>query len=174
MAWFQPELTQELLKLHLHYEPETGVFTWIRPRAKRVKKGDRAGSVHEGYWAIKIFHRRYPAARVAFLYMTGRWPSKEVDHRDRNPLNDAWGNLREASRSQNCCNKRVRNKTGFIGVTEEKSGKFKARVKLNGVRTYLGLFNTAGEAADAVMKAKREKHREFSVDSPVAIKQEAA
>lgn len=48
------DLTQELLKQLLHYDPATGLFTWLKP-IKRVKPGSIAGSLRkDGYVVIKI------------------------------------------------------------------------------------------------------------------------
>lgn len=168
-AYYQPVLTQELLRKHLHYDPYTGEFTWIKPRAARVKPGQRAGSRKEGYIAIKLFHKRYYAHRLAYLYMKGVWPSQEMDHIDRDGENNRWANLRDASRSENCRNKRVKNSTGYLCVGTESSGRFKARVKVHGKRKYLGVFDTPEQAAEAAMEAKKIMHKEYSIPSPEAL-----
>ena len=41
------------------------------------------------------------------------------------------------------------NTSGYRGVSRHTSGKWQAEIKTNGVRTYLGLFSTAEEAAKA-------------------------
>lgn len=38
-------LTYERLREVLHYNPETGIFTWIVDKSQRVKAGDIAGRV---------------------------------------------------------------------------------------------------------------------------------
>lgn len=65
-------LTQETLKQALHYDPETGIWTWkIRP-ALCVQIGDRAGCLDKaGYRKIQIEKKSYKEHRLAFLYMTG-------------------------------------------------------------------------------------------------------
>lgn len=166
--YYQPDLTQALLKEHLFYDPATGHFKWIKPRANRVKVGATAGYRKEGYIAIKLFHKRYYAHRLAFLYMEGRWPTCDLDHVDRDGENNRWENLREATRSENCRNKRVANRTGFMCVALHSSGNFSARVKVHGIRKYLGMFPTKEAAAEAVMAAKVDLHKEFSIPSPEA------
>lgn len=148
---------------HLHYNPESGQFTWINPTAKWMEPGEMAGSVgHQGYVKIKFYGTEHSASRLANLYMTGRWPKEEMDHIDRNTSNNRWANLREASRAQNVRNRVLRNRTEHIGVG--RSGeKYIARVTSNGVRKYLGTYTTALEAELAVSSARRVAHGEFSV-----------
>lgn len=104
-------LTQEQLKSVLRYDPELGVFIWLAPRTSGVKPGDEAGSLRgdrgrkKSSWRIRVFGRVYSRHRLAWFYMTGEWP-EEIDHRDLDPTNDRWTNLRIATRSQNLANRR--------------------------------------------------------------------
>lgn len=155
-------LTREQLKQLLAYCPETGAFTWVNCQATQVRPGSAAGSTRkDGYVVIKVNGKPYKAHRLAFLYMTGRMPVT-VDHRDKNPSNNRWSNLREASHAENCRNRTFANSTGTPCVGKERSGRFSARVKVNGVRTYLGTFDTAEQAARAVTTAKQRLHGEFA------------
>ncbi len=76
---------------------------------------------------------------------------KEVDHIDRNPVNNQRrNNLRPATRSQNTMNQGLRssNTSGYKGVNWNKaSRKYIARIFINGERIYLGLFDNPIEAA---------------------------
>mgnify|MGYP003635397357 CR=1 FL=1 len=88
----------------------------------------------------------------------------EVDHKDRDGLNNMRCNLREATKSQNMHNKKksCNNKSGFKGVSFYKnSGKWVARIKLNGNRTFLGYFASPEEAHAAYCVASRKLHGEF-------------
>lgn len=155
-------LTREQLKQLLTYCPETGAFTWVSCQATQVPPGSPAGSTRkDGYVVIKVNGKPYRAHRLAFLYMTGSMPVT-VDHRDRNPSNNRWSNLREASHAENCRNRTFANSTGMSCVVKERSGRFRARVKVNGSRTNLGIFDTLEEAAQAVAAAKRHLHGEFA------------
>ncbi|MBL4753766.1 MAG: hypothetical protein JKY52_09275 [Flavobacteriales bacterium] len=76
-------ITQSELKDKLHYCPDTGVFTWIKPHcmAKSISPGDRAGSTKsDGYTAINTGGINHLQHRLAFLYMTGSMPEGHVDH----------------------------------------------------------------------------------------------
>ena len=146
----------------LAYNPGTGAFTWRNCQATQIRPGSPAGSTRkDGYVVIKVNGKPYKAHRLAFLYMTGRMPV-EVDHRDRNPSNKRWSNLRAASHAENSRNRTYANSTGMPCVGKERSGRFRARVKVNGVRTQLGTYDTAEEAARAVTAAKQHLHGEFA------------
>ncbi len=62
------------LKEELHYNPETGVFTWKNTRGKRLK-GSVAGNIYaKGYRVINVNGRNYQAARLAWVYTEGYMP----------------------------------------------------------------------------------------------------
>lgn len=107
---------QALLKSQLHYDPETGVFTWL-DCPKRALNGERAGYEHERYRKIKFDGRDYPEHKLAFLYMTGEMPEM-VDHRNRNGFENRWKNLRKTTSAGNHKNVTLRsdNKVGLTGV----------------------------------------------------------
>lgn len=127
------KLTQEYLKECLTYDPETGIFTWnIRPEShfktkigynvfKNQFSGKKAGNIDiiSGYYKIKISEKSYQAHRLAFLYVEGYIPENQVDHIDRDRLNNKWHNLREVSNqcNQQNCNLQVNNKSGVCGVS---------------------------------------------------------
>jgi hypothetical protein len=155
----QAALTVERLRELLHYDQETGIFTHISGNFA----GKRAGSRHpRGYVWIKIGRWSYAAHRLAWVYVNGRWPNHEIDH--RNGVRDAnWiDNLRESSVGQNNQNTALykNNKSGSIGVTWSKAaGRWRARIDVDGKQTHLGVFESKSDAAAAYLKAKAELHR---------------
>jgi hypothetical protein len=161
-------VTAELVRQFLQYDPESGIFTWIKRPNAMVAAGDIAGTCHKGALTmIGLRGRKYPAARLAFLWMTGRWPVEEVDHIDRNPLNDRWANLREASRQQNAANRMVPRKSGLPrGVyPSNKSGRFYAMITIGRECVYLGTFDTPDEAHKAFMERARATNGDFVPDN---------
>lgn len=153
------------LKRMLRYNPRTGVFTWLIDAAASVTSGSVAGGIDEkGYWRICINGRKYRAHRLAFLYMTGRWPKRHVDHRDMKRSNNRWRNLREATRSQNHCNSgpRRNNKCGFKGVYKRKDGTFLAQIQHNKKKFYIGLYKSAMAAHAAYLRMARKLHGNFA------------
>ena len=158
------ELTQARLKKLLHYEPETGVFTWkVRPSLKSRR---RAGDVAGCRWnkpprrVIGIDGTNYLAYRLAFLFMTGEFPLLGVDHKDTDPSNDAWDNLREASDEINQQNRRrpsKKNRCGLLGVSKKRNG-YCAQISIDKKQTYIGTFDTPELAHAAYVAAKRIHH----------------
>ena len=146
------KLTQERLKEVLDYDPSTGVFTWRLGR-RRVKRGSTAGCLKtDGYIQIMIDGKKFLASRLAFLWMEGYFPENDVDHLDRNPANNRWNNLREASRSCNIrnCGKREDNTSGVTGVCWYKAkSKWRSQIRLYGKGIHLGYFKTLFDAAQA-------------------------
>ena len=154
------ELTQNELKRLLHYDPQCGVFTWITGPANRrdldgsvtAKKGKRP--------RVRINDTLYRASRLAWFYMTGEWPNGLVDHKDGNPSNNQWMNLRIATATINTQNQRrahTDNKTGLLGV-HPKRNKFTAQITAGDRRVTLGSFATPKEAHVAYITAKRMIH----------------
>ncbi len=148
------------------YDPLTGIFT----RKWSVHKpniGKRMGCENRyGYNRITVDRVVYPAAALAWFYMTGKWPENEVDHKNRIRNDDRWENLREATPSQNAVNKEQRarkNKCGYRGIKNSWNGKFQAGINVNGKAIKLGEFDTIEKAALAYDLAAKKYYGEFAV-----------
>lgn len=152
------DLTQERLKEVLSYNPETGNFSW-RPGHKLF--GYRAGTtLQAGYTQISIDGKFYRASRLAWFYMTGKWPEFEVDHIDRNPANDKWDNLREVTGTQNKENTsaHVDSKSKVKGVSwDAKRQKWIAQICSDGRNRNLGRYERIEDAIAAYEKAAQER-----------------
>lgn len=145
------KITQKRLKEVLDYDPETGVFVWLINRGS-VKSGTICSCKQNGYIVIKIDGIRYYGQRLAWLYMTGKFPELEVDHINGKKNDNRWKNLREASRQQNRWNSNQNSKTNnpYKGVTLYKRlNVWQATIGYNGKRLFLGNFKTPEEAAVA-------------------------
>lgn len=157
-------VTRDQLRAVLHYDPATGVFTWRVDGGKNFSVGDVAGHSNHAnpYVRISLKKFSYPAHRLAWLYMTGDW-AEEVDHRDRDPQNNRWENLRAASRTQNCYNSGIRshNSNGYKGV-EKVGSRYFAKITYNKKVRKLGWFDDPVEAAKAYDAAARDLHGEFA------------
>ena len=147
-------LTHEELLDALKYDAETGIFTWLKPKANRVKTGDIAGTIRKatGYVAICVGSKFYMAHRLAWFYVHGTWPDNFIDHIDMNKANNRLENLRAATKSQNQANTLVRrdSKSGVKGVRfDRKRNKYKALI----LGKQIGRFDTVEEATAAYAKA---------------------
>lgn len=156
-----PNLTLARLRDLFSYEPSSGTFT----RLANSGPGDKSplGPVtnDEGtYQRIMIDGHRYKAHRLAVFYVTGEWPSNQVDHRDTTPANNAFVNLRDATRRLNAQNHRhphCSNKCGLLGASPSR-GRFRAQIKVDGRVRHIGVFDTAEQAHAAYVDAKRIHH----------------
>jgi hypothetical protein len=144
------ELTQERLRELIHYDPKTGKFRWQVRKKSNHSVGDIAGCrMRSDCWCIHIDGRRYQAHQLAWLYMRGEWGRPVIDHRDGNPLNNRWRNLRLSSYSDNAGNRRRmrRNTSGFKGVSfHRQRGNWRAQITKQGRCYCLGSYATAQEA----------------------------
>ncbi len=115
------ELTQDELKRNLHYNPDTGIFTWKVSNTNNVKVGDITGCKNlQGYILIGLNNKRY------------------LDHIDRDKSNNKCNNLRHVSRN---CNISKRNKSGVTGVTWVKRDKrWYSQIQVNNKTIRLGCF----------------------------------
>lgn len=88
-----------------------------------------------------------------------------IDHKNRDGLDNTSNNLRRATKSQNAFNSKNRTGTSsiFRGVTYDKyTGRWKAYIRIDGVHTTLGRFNSQRDAALAYDNAACIHHKEFA------------
>jgi hypothetical protein len=91
--------------------------------------------------------------------------SIEIDHIDRNTLNNRRSNLRIGNRGNNVCNVApYKNKSSkYKGVSLfREMGKWKAEIRKNRKGIYLGLFDSEADAARAYNEKAKELHGEFA------------
>lgn len=165
-------VTAERLREALDYDPKTGAFRWRHrldqiPRWNSRFAGKPAGHSCPtlGYVLLRIDGQLCRAHRLAWLYMTGGWPSSEIDHIDGDGLNNRWTNLRPANRSQNSSNiKRPKHNTsGLKGAYfDKRTGRWLAQIRHQKKQIYLGKFDTAEAAHGAYMEAAARLHGAFA------------
>jgi hypothetical protein len=158
-------ITTERLKELLRYDPLTGEFFWLKKPSPRVNIGDRAGHIdNKGYWRVKIDGRAYLQSRLVWLYMTGTWPARFIDHKNQDRAANRWENLREANDQQNKANSRgwAKYGKGVNGLRKSSRNPYAAVIRVNGKTIYLGCFPTAEKANAAYFKAAKLHFGEFA------------
>lgn len=139
------------LRRVVSYNSETGIFIWIEPTSRRVKRGDVVGSNHRmGYLEASIFGNRVLLHRLAWFYFYGSWPEGVIDHINGNKKDNRICNLRDVDQVINGMNRTSINKnnsTGIRGVVfHKKSGKYMVRIQ----EKYVGLFKNISDAEIAM------------------------
>lgn len=148
-------LTIARLRELLDYDPSTGVFMW-----KEHSRGGRAmplkevgGISAQGYRSTSIDGRRYQVHRLVWFWHHGYFPENNIDHIDRDKLNNRIENLREASKVCNArnCGNHSHNTSGVKGVSScsktARHGKpWKATIAINKKQRHLGVFADITEA----------------------------
>lgn len=169
------DLTQKELKSLIHYNPDTGIFTWKERGIEYFKHckipemtwrqwnpqnaGKEAGSLANGYITIILLKEKYLAHRLAWFYMEGYWPEYHIDHIDQNPSNNRWSNLRHVSPSCNMKNVFMGkdNTTGVRGVTRRKDRDvYQVYISTNRVHKYIGTYGNLTDAVIARYEAENK------------------
>lgn len=158
-------LTHEDLLNTLVYNSQTGVFLWkVRRKGKRAD-GVAGTKTKRGYIQIVIDGRIYLGHRLAWFYVFGRWPERDVDHRNTVKSDNAIGNLRLATLEQNASNK-SRNRNNRCGLKGahwcRHARKWIASIQADGHHQHLGTFGSAQAAHDAYVEAAIRLHRDFA------------
>jgi hypothetical protein len=148
------------IKSLVSYDPETGIMRRLSEQSKRTGTKDR-------YPRITIYGRVFAVHRLAWLYMTGEWPRHHIDHRDRDPWNNRWENLREATPSQNHMNRVAHrnNACGLKGVRRNPGSKknpWRAQISEAGKAKHLGSFPTAEQAHAKYIEEATRLYGEFA------------
>jgi len=159
----RPLPSAEYLRDRLDYSPETGELVWkAGRRMRRALIGVPAGSRGAKHVRVFIDGRPCPAHRVIWKMMTGKDPPSDIDHKDRDGLNNRWSNLRLATRVEAVWNRKLPRRRNLpCGVEPSTGGKWRARIMVNDTRRHLGTFTTAEEAGAAYEKAARTLHGDF-------------
>lgn len=185
MQKYRPLPNVGYLRSLIHYNPDTGDFVWKsktgddretrrwNSRYSGTKAGSKVALPPYEYHSISINGHPFGAHRIAYAIMTGEDPGNDlIDHVDEDPLNNKWGNLRNATITQNRYNMGMysNNTSGFKGVHCHKpSGKWVASMGVDGQKIPIGIYDTKPHAVEAYRRAALEIQGEFIHPSVDAI-----
>lgn len=157
-------LTQEELRQVLNYDAASGMFT-ARMCTPNRPVGALAGGVNKstGYYKVSVYGRQYFAHRLAWLYVHGEWPEADIDHINRDKLDNRISNLREVDRSTNLQNRDLPpKKSGFVGVTKNKHyDRWAATITTEGRKRHLGMYSSPEDAHAAYTAARKTMHKGY-------------
>lgn len=163
MEDLKKRLTQEELKSILHYDPISGEF-------HLTETNRLIGVNRKGRLSITINGLQYQASHIAWFYMTGLWPAVFIDHKDGEPSNNKFDNLRSATNAENARNrkKHKNNGSGFTGVYWSKfRNRWMARIRFEGKLKHIGCYDTPEEAAEAYEVTAKKLFGAFYRSDPI-------
>lgn len=155
-------ITQKQIKELIHYDKDSGVFTWKVDRQNIAKKGMVAGSsASDNYLVLTLFNKQYKAHRIAWMYEYGHFPKDNIDHINGNKKDNRIINLRDVTSLINHKNMSIdkRNKSGKTGVTWHKlSKKWITNISVDKRLVHLGYFENIEDA----IKVRQEAENKYS------------
>lgn len=135
------------------------------------RAGDVAGYLNKnGYRYIGINGRAYPAHRVAYALKHERWPApgEQIDHEAHDKASTDPGCLRIVSQSANQHNQHrahCDSRSGIRGISwDKRARKWRARIKIDGRRHHIGMYESM-EAAGIAYATAKFKHQ---ISVPIA------
>lgn len=163
----EKNFTFECLNSLLTYNPITGELFWNGSRRGRCLDGLKPiGSPNSrGYLRTMINGQRLLVHRIIWFLSTKRWPDKQIDHINGIKHDNRLSNLREATGSENQCNRGIQknNNTGIRGVYYSKwAKKYAAQIRINKKNIFLGYYNTLYEAKITRREAETKYFGEFA------------
>ena len=168
------ELTAEIVRDLLDYNPDTGDLFWKERPLKYFKKEIDARKWN-AKWSDKkaftyktkdyrskhvriankegsIFGKRYLTHRIIWLHYYGCWPKDQIDHINHDPTDNRIINLRDVTASENQRNRTLQknNKVGHSGIYWDKeSKKYRAQIHNGKHCKNLGNYDNLEEAIKA-------------------------
>lgn len=157
-------IDQKTLKEILLYDESTGVFRWAKKSFKKCIVGSIAGHTDRinKYTRIQVNGVMFKAHRLAWLYVYGELPQKQIDHINRIRSDNRICNLRLVTNSENMQNisKRSDNTSGHKNVHWHKaSKKWQAYIMVNQKQIHIGLFSNFDDAVAAYTAKSKILHK---------------
>jgi hypothetical protein len=127
--------------------------------------GEKAGTLSaNGYLMVTVLGKQLYVHRICWFLVYREWPTKNIDHINGDKTDNNMSNLREATHSQNGCNRlNSANKSGRKNVYWSNTrNRWVIDITLNRVRVFHKVVEDYDEAV-ALAKAKMDElHGEFA------------
>jgi uncharacterized protein (UPF0305 family) len=137
------DTAREYIERNIKYLPE-GKLVWVNNNKKSLI-GKECGCVNNRYRYVKLGTVRFAVHHVVWFIHKGVWPSKDkdLDHINKNKLDNRIENLREVTRSVNSLNNNA------VNVSKNR---YQYRVRIRG--KHLGNYPTYEKAVAAAKQIK--------------------
>ena len=160
MSRTKTPLKQEQVLKAFSYD--NGVLFWRTKLGRRISIGAIAGCFSKGRWVIGFERGLWHRSHLVWLMHNGRLPQNDLDHINRDSVDDRIENLRDISHRENLLNCRLpkHNTSGFRGVWfNSRRSKWVAEIKMptQGHRI-VRQFDTKEDAAKFANKKGLEMH----------------
>lgn len=160
------DLTQEIVRELIDYNPDTGFCVWkerdvkwfkggIYDQCRRMKSWNSRYAnkpisyIHKsGYIRVDILSKVYQLHRIIWLHYHGELPNI-IDHINGDRSDNRIDNLRNISYNENAKNSKIRkdNVSGIVGVSFNKRlNKWVSTINVNKVQKHLAVHETKEEA----------------------------
>lgn len=147
----------------LSYDPTNGEFRWRKNLKGTARLGALAGGKnHADYRRVRLDGVDLLLHRCAWAFHHNEWPTHILDHINGDRSDNRICNLRLSNNVQNMQNRRLstsHNATHLLGAHKTRNpAKFRAKITVDGRQIVLGVFDTAIEAHQVYVEAKRVMH----------------
>jgi len=139
------------LKDYLSYNPLTGLLHWIKKPCRKISVGQEAGCLDKilGYKKVGFLGKSFRYHKVCWYLYYGKWPEYEIDHVNRDKLDNRIENLRDVPRRENGQNTEGYNQGAYFNQSKSR---WVAQISLDGKAVHLGYFNSEAEAQSAYLE----------------------
>ena len=173
------KINDDIIKKLLTYFPDTGLFIWNKRDKEWFQNGNGLGNAwktwntryankvagtvglfnKKPYIVIRVLGVSHLAHRLAWLYMTGKFPDEFIDHENGQGRDNRWNNLRQVTHIENCKNSRLglSNTSGAVGVHWcNRDKRWIAKICVKKKHIGLGYFTDIEDAIAARKAAEME------------------
>lgn len=161
------QLNHEYLLKILDYDELSGIFKWKTKISKCIHVGDVAGNINKisNYIQIRINKQIFLAHRLAWFYVTGKWPENGVDHKDAIRSHNWISNLRDCTSQINNQNRQrcIQTQTFHSNIPgvhfRAERKKWRVLLTINNKVIYFGHYKRQEDAELVCIEARRKYYK---------------